>query len=64
MKPQNLKQAIERDYIFANLYDSSPKIRVDLKPRFADENKPRVSFWIDRAYFKRNYPNTFKSHIG
>lgn len=61
-KPINLKQAIENGYIINKLYaKESKRIRVDLKERYhVSDRQMFLSFWIDRNYFKRNYPNTYE----
>lgn len=60
--PKNLKQAIENGYIINKLYAKESKhIRVDLKERYhIPDRQMFLSFWIDRDYFKRNYPNTYE----
>lgn len=58
-KPRSLKNAIESGYIIYNLYAKyNKKIRVDLYHRYLKYYT--VSFWIDRDYFKRNYPNSYE----
>lgn len=61
-KPKNLKQAIENGYIINKLYaKESKRIRVDLKERYhVSDRQMFLSFWIDKNYFKRNYPNTYE----
>lgn len=61
-KPKNLKQAIENGYIINKLYaKESKRIRVDLKERYhVSDRQMFLSFWINRNYFKRNYPNTYE----
>lgn len=61
--PRNLKQSIENGYIIYNIYSKGNKrIRIDLKERFhQSDRKPHLSFWINRDYFKRNYPNSYES---
>ena len=64
MKPKNVKQAIECDFVVKSIYCKySKRIRVTLKRRFhrADEID-FIEFWIDRDYFKRNYPTVYESH--
>lgn len=60
--PGNLKQAIENGYIIYNIYSKGNKrIRIDLKERFhQSDRKPHLSFWINRDYFKRNYPDSYE----
>lgn len=60
--PRNLKQALENGYIIYKLYAKENKrIRVDLQARFYQPGmKIFLSFWINRNYFKRNYPNTYE----
>lgn len=62
MKPRNLKQAFENDYIVKNIYSKySKKIRVDLQKRFINTGSKNIfiSFWIDRNYFERTYPSIY-----
>lgn len=61
MKARNVKQAMESDNLKArNIYaKGSKKIRIDFEPKFANSGYKHCSFWIDRAYFERNYPNTY-----
>lgn len=61
-KPRNLKQAIENGYVIYKLYaKESKRIRVDLKERYhVSDRQMFLSFWIDRNYFKRNYPNVYE----
>lgn len=60
--PRNLKQALESGYIIKGLYAKhSKKIRVDLEEHFHQSGRKMfLYFWIDRDYFKRNYPNTYE----
>jgi len=62
MQPKNVKQAMESsNFTVKSIYSKgSKKIRVDFKPRF--NSGKHCSFWIDRDYFKRNYPKTYNSH--
>ena len=62
MKPRNLKNALENGYIIKSIYGKYNKqIRVDLVERFHKANrKPFLSFWIDRDYFKRTYPDSYE----
>lgn len=65
MKPKNVKQAMESGmWIVKNIYaKGSQRIRVDFQKRFPDrEGENTVSFWIDRNYFERKYPNTYAAH--
>lgn len=61
-KPRNLKQAVENGYIINKLYaKESKRIRIDLKERYhVSDRQMFLSFWIDRDYFKRTYPNTYE----
>lgn len=61
-KPRNLKQAIENGYIIYRLYEKGNKrMRVHLKELFHIADRQMfLSFWIDRDYFKRNYPNIYE----
>lgn len=61
-KPRNLKQAVENGYIINKLYaKESKRIRIDLKERYhVSDRQMFLSFWIDRNYFKRNYPNSYE----
>lgn len=61
-KPRNLKQAVENGYIINKLYaKESKQIRVDLKERYhISDRQMFLSFWIDRDYFKRNYPSAYE----
>lgn len=60
--PKKLKQALENGYIINKLYaKESKRIRVDLKERYhVSDRQMFLSFWIDRDYFKRNYPNAYE----
>lgn len=62
MSPRNLKQALEQGYFIFRLYKKYDKrIRVTVKERFHEaERKLFIDFWIDREYFKRNYPDTYE----
>jgi len=59
MKPKNVKKAMDHDMYFVNnIYNKgAKKIRVDFKHRFGKEKN--FSYWIDRDYFQRNYPDTY-----
>ncbi len=59
--PKNVKQAMEHDgYRVKKIYSKySKQIRVDFEPRFARSGNKHISFWINRDYFKRNYPKTY-----
>lgn len=61
MKPKNLKQAIDSDYLIKRInYTGSKNCLVILQPRFYNSDKvAQVSFWINSAYVKRNYPDSF-----
>ncbi len=61
-KPRNLKQALENGYIIYRLYEKENKrMRVHLKERFhISDREMFLQFWIDRDYFKRNYPNIYE----
>lgn len=60
-KPKNIKQAMENgSYKVKNIYAKySKEIRVDFEPRFAGSENRHCSFWTNRDYFKRNYPETY-----
>lgn len=61
-KPRNLKQALENGYIIYRLYEKENKrMRIYLKEstHIADREM-FLQFWIDRDYFKRNYPNAYE----
>lgn len=60
--PRNLKQAIENGYIINKLYaKESKRMRVHLKERtHIADREMFLSFWINRDYFKRNYPNAYE----
>ena len=62
-KPRTLKSALEQGYIISKVcfkYDKD--LRVDLKERYHKENRvTHLSFWMDRDYFKRTYPNEYMS---
>lgn len=61
-KPRNLKQALENGYIIYRLYEKGNKrMKVYLKERFHIADREMfLQFWIDRDYFKRNYPNIYE----
>lgn len=61
MKLRNVKQAMENDNIIVkNIYAKGSKtIRVDFAPKFNNNGYKFQSFWINRDYFQRNYPNTY-----
>lgn len=58
---KNVKQAMDSgNYRVKNIYDKgSKKIRVDFEPRYAHSGNKHCSFWINRDYFKRNYPKIY-----
>ena len=60
-KPRSVKEAFESDFIVKSICCKySKKIRVDFKRRFHRSGEcNEVSFWIDRDYFARTYPNTY-----
>ena len=63
MKPINIKQAFEMDYIVTKIYaKESSIIRVTMRPRFFNNSSSIVEFWINRNYFKRNYPNIYENN--
>jgi len=64
MKPRNVKQAFEQDFVVKSIYNQvGVKIRVDFKRRFHKDDKPDFcSFWINRKYFVNNYPNISASY--
>ena len=65
--PRTLKSALEAGYVICTEYDAylmqhgyDKKIRVTVQERFHQaDRKMFLDFWIDREYFKRNYPNTY-----
>ena len=59
--PRTLKSALEAGYVICKLYAKyDQKIRVTVQERFHQaDRKMFLDFWIDREYFKRNYPNTY-----
>lgn len=59
--PRTLKSALEAGYVICKLYAQyDKKIRVTVQERFHQaDRKMFLDFWIDREYFKRNYPNTY-----
>ena len=61
MKAKNVKQAMGNDnLVVKGIYSKGSKsIRVDFSPRFKNNGYKFQSFWIDRNYFERNYPNTY-----
>lgn len=60
-EPRTLKSALEAGYVICKLYAKyDKKIRVTVKERFHQADRAMfLDFWIDREYFKRNYPNTY-----
>lgn len=63
MKPRNLKNALENGYIINKIdYKGEKKIRVSVEQRFYNKRECplRLSFWIDRDYFKRTYPHSYE----
>lgn len=61
MTPRTLKSALEQGYVISKLYAKyDKKIRVTVTERYHKaDRKMFIDFWIDREYFKRNYPNTY-----
>ena len=59
--PRTLKSALEAGYVICKLYAKyDKKSRVTVQERFHQaDRKMFLDFWIDREYFKRNYPNTY-----
>jgi hypothetical protein len=55
---KTVKQGMESDnWKVKNIIaKGSKKIRVDFEQRFGVK---RQSFWIDRDYFQKNYPETY-----
>jgi hypothetical protein len=55
---KNVKQGMESgNWKVRNIIaKGSKKIRVDFEQRYGAK---RQSFWIDRDYFQRNYPETY-----
>lgn len=63
-KPQSLKQAFNQNFVVRDIYDGKgKKVRIDLKPRSDNQSNLYPSFWIDRNYFKRTYPNLSTSYL-
>lgn len=58
--PKNVKQAFENGkHRVKKIYSKGSKtIRVDFEPKYPRSDK-HCSFWIDREYFKRNYPKIY-----
>lgn len=56
MKKKSLTAKLQSgNWIIHNIYNTGKgKIRVDVKERFGFSIS---SYWIDRNYFKRNFPN-------
>lgn len=61
---RTLKSALESDCIVQKIYSPNSKtIRVDVKRRFYDiARKNFKSFWINRKYFIRTYPNLARAN--
>ena len=60
-KPRSLRSALAQGFRVINIYDKGNKeIRVTLERNFrkADDINS-FDIWINRAYFQRNYPNSF-----
>lgn len=63
MKPRTLKSSLEYGYVIKKVdFEGNKKIRVTVEQRFYNRREwpPRMSFWIDREYFKRNYSNEYE----
>lgn len=60
-KPRSLTQALSQGFVIKNIYGKGNKqIRLDMERRFyKPDSLNSFSLWIDRDYFKRNYPNTY-----
>ena len=61
-KPRSLRSALAQGFHVVSIYDKGNKeIRVTLERIFFRKADDINSFdiWINRAYFQRNYPNTF-----
>lgn len=59
---RSVKEAMEGNrYKLKNIaYKFDKKIRVDFERANAySDDKAVISFWIDRDYFKRNWPNSY-----
>lgn len=62
MRPRNLKQALEQNFIIYKIEAKGNKqIRVDLKSKFPKNGKINfIQHWINRDYFKKTYPNVYE----
>lgn len=62
MIPRTLKSALKHGYTISKLYSKYEKrIRVTVKERYHEaDRKMFLDFWLDRDYFKRNYPNEYE----
>lgn len=60
-KPRSLKNALETGFIITSIYNKGAKrIRLTLERRFLKRDSFNIlNIWIDRDYFKRNYPSTY-----
>lgn len=56
--PRNLKQALDNGYFVKDIrYNSNKSVLVCLQARNVHtDGKLFLSFWIDRKYFNRTYP--------
>lgn len=63
-KYRTVKQAMNSDSVkLVKIYAKHNKeIRLDFAPRYANSGAKFQSFWINRDYFKRNYPNAYNKH--
>lgn len=61
--PKTLKSALEQGSVISKLYAKyDKKIRVTVQERYHEaDRKMFLDFWIDREYFKRNYPYTYEA---
>ena len=62
MKPRNLKNSLEHGYTIKRVdFEGNKKIRVTVEQKFYNRREwpLQMSFWIDRAYYKRNYSDAY-----
>lgn len=59
---RTLKSAIENGYVICKLYAKyNKRIRVTVQEMsHVPDRKMFLDFWINREYFKRNYPNEYE----
>jgi hypothetical protein len=63
MKAKNVKQAMDNDQYVVNSirYKWDSKILVIFHPRFSNSRYKICDFWINRDYFKREYPRVYEN---